>query len=90
MVPASTLLGKNKYSARKTTVNGHTFDSKKEANRYSEFKLLEAAGEIDNLTLQEPFKFYHNVATMRYLQSKTGRKEREIIYLAALCYLTLA
>lgn len=35
-----------KYHNRKTVVNGQTFDSKKEANRYSELLLLERAGQF--------------------------------------------
>ena len=41
-----------KYHNRKTIVNGHTFDSKKEANRYSELLLLERAGAIHDLRTQ--------------------------------------
>lgn len=44
-----------KYNARKTAVDGITFDSKKEARRYSELKLMEKAGEIYNLELQPRF-----------------------------------
>lgn len=47
---------RSKYGARKTVVDGITFDSKKEANRYRELKLLEKAGEIGNLRLQVPFE----------------------------------
>ena len=36
----------NKYGAVKTVVDGITFDSKAEAARYQELKLLEKAGEI--------------------------------------------
>lgn len=46
---------RNKYYAKKVTVDGHTFDSKHEAERYSELKLLERAGQIENLQLQVPF-----------------------------------
>lgn len=42
----------SKYRAVKTTVDGVTFDSRKEANRYCELKLLEKAGEIARLELQ--------------------------------------
>ena len=46
----------NKFNARKTVVDGITFDSKKEANRYRELKLLERAGKICCLRLQVPFE----------------------------------
>lgn len=43
---------RNKYGNKKTVLDGHTFDSKKEAKRYSELKLLERAKEITDLQLQ--------------------------------------
>ena len=43
---------KSKYKAVKTEVDGITFDSKKEAKRYSELKILEKAGHITHLELQ--------------------------------------
>lgn len=43
---------KSKYGAKKVTVDGLTFDSKKEANRYRELKILEKIGEITNLQMQ--------------------------------------
>ena len=55
----------NKYNAQKTTVDGITFDSKKEAERYSILKLREKNGEISDLELQpkfillEPFEVEH-------------------------------
>lgn len=44
-----------KYHSRKTTVDGITFDSKKEARRWCELKLLEQAGEISGLRRQVKF-----------------------------------
>lgn len=47
----------NKYRAKKTTVDGITFDSKKEANRYCELKLEAKAipPVIADLELQPEF-----------------------------------
>lgn len=45
----------NKYKNTKTVIDNITFDSKKEANRYCELKLLEKAGKIKDLQLQVPF-----------------------------------
>ncbi len=50
----------NKYRAVKTVVDGVTFDSKKEASRYQELKLLERAGEIVELDLQKTFRIEIN------------------------------
>lgn len=43
---------RSKYGAVKTTVDGITFASKKEAHRFGELKLLREAGEIQHLQLQ--------------------------------------
>ncbi len=47
--------GRSKYNAVKTTVDGVTFDSKAEARRYSELKLMEKASDIQGLELQPIF-----------------------------------
>lgn len=46
---------KNKFNAIKTTVDGITFDSRREARRWQELKLLERAGEIEHLERQVKF-----------------------------------
>lgn len=46
----------HKYGAKRTTVDGITFASQKEARRYQELKLLEKAGAILTLGLQPSFK----------------------------------
>nr|DAN03520.1 MAG TPA: Endonuclease [Caudoviricetes sp.] len=43
---------KSKYGSRKVTIDGITFDSIRECNRYEELKLLERAGKITNLQRQ--------------------------------------
>ena len=48
-------MNRNKYNARKTQVNGHTFDSQREARRYRDLQLLERAGRIHSLRLQVPY-----------------------------------
>lgn len=47
---------RNKYGNVKVEVDGMLFDSKKEAKRYNELKLLEKAGTIEGLKLQVPFE----------------------------------
>ena len=44
--------GKSKYGNQKTIVDGITFDSRKEARRYSELKLLQKAHKIYDLQRQ--------------------------------------
>lgn len=50
----------NKFGSRKTEIDGHVFDSRKEARRYAELRLLERAGEISNLKTQVPFLLIPN------------------------------
>ena len=63
------ILYTNKYKNKKTTINGIKFDSKLEAKRYSELKLLEKGGQIEGLILQPSFEliptFKKNGTTFR-------------------------
>lgn len=47
---------RRKYNNQPTLVDGIKFDSKREARRYSELKLLLRAGEITDLELQPVFR----------------------------------
>ena len=47
---------KSKYGNHKTMVGGFLFDSKREAARYQELKLLQAAGKIACLMLHPKFE----------------------------------
>lgn len=44
-----------KYRNKKVTIDGIVFDSKREAKRYTELKLLEKAGQIQGLELQKEY-----------------------------------
>ena len=44
-----------KYKNKKIQIDGFTFDSKLEGKHYSQLKLLERAGEIEELELQVKF-----------------------------------
>lgn len=72
---------RSKYGAVKTTIDGITFDSKREASRYQELQHLLSAGKIFRLELQpvyrlcvfwpewkarEPIMIGHYVADFRY------------------------
>lgn len=48
--------GKSKYGSRKVTIDGITFNSIHEGNRYRELKLLERAGVISDLQLQVKYE----------------------------------
>ena len=66
----------NKYHAKKTTVDGITFDSKKEADRFFQLKLLEKAKEITGLQLQVKF----------LIVPKKGNYKRERFYITDFVY----
>ena len=51
---------RNKYGAIKTTVDGITFHSKKEAAHYQDLKLRVRKGEIKDLILQPKFPLVIN------------------------------
>ena len=70
----------SKYHAVKTEVDGYVFASKAEANRYSQLKLMEMAGEISYLELQPKFPIVVNgvkictyIADFRYLYCGTNQ-----------------
>ena len=70
---------RNKFHAIKTTVDGYTFDSKAEAARWLDLKLLERAGKIIGLKRQVPFPLCVNghlittyVADYTYTDAETG------------------
>ena len=47
---------KSKYNNRKTVIDGITFDSNKEAKRYTVLRSLQEGGYIKGLSLQVPFE----------------------------------
>lgn len=55
---------RNKFHAIKTVVDGITFDSKREAKRYQDLKLLQRAGEIQDLVVDK--------ASLRYKLEVNG------------------
>lgn len=52
--------GTRKFKNVPTIIDGLRFDSKKEAHRYCELKLLQKAGHISHLEIQPVFKFEVN------------------------------
>lgn len=46
---------KNKYNAKKVTIDGHVFDSQREGARYVALKRLQEQGVISGLELQPVF-----------------------------------
>lgn len=82
-------MGKSKYGSRKVAIDGITFDSKKEAARYQELKLLERSGEIHFLQLQVKFPLIPAQYENPNSPTKSGRGkclERECNYIADFVY----
>ncbi|WP_457647639.1 DUF1064 domain-containing protein [Profundibacter sp.] len=63
----------NKYSAKRTVLDGIRFDSKREAKRWAELCLLERAGEIADLRRQVPLMLEGRNGP---LLTRTGRRMR--------------
>lgn len=73
----------NKYKNKKTIIDGIKFDSKKEAERYRELKLMEKAKMIFDLELQPSFEL---IPTQKY----NGETLRKVKYIADFKYKDLA
>ena len=81
---------RHKYNAKKVVINGIEFDSKKEAKRYLELKILEKAGKIKDLQFQPVFllqegfkrKITHRAITYRadfeYVDEKGNRVVEDV------------
>ena len=72
----------SKYGSKKVVIDGITFDSKREGNRYVELKLLERCGKIKDLKLQPKFELQPSF-------KKNGRTIRAITYVADFTYFDL-
>lgn len=88
---------RSKYGNRKTVVDGNTFDSKKEANRFRELQLLERAGKITALQRQVKYVL---IPTQREFSNEIYKKgahqghfkpgkvlEKECSYIADFAYI---
>lgn len=70
----------NKYNAQKAEVDGIVFDSKREAKRYAELRVMERSGEITDLQRQVPY------VLMPKQVNEDGKTERVVIYRADFVY----
>lgn len=88
MIPLS------KYNSKKITVNGITFDSRKEARRYNELLMLEKAGLIQDLQMQVKYTLIPAQYETFEKYGKNGKRlkdykkcvEREVSYIADFVY----
>lgn len=71
----------NKYRAKKVVVDGETFDSRMEARRWRELRLLRCAGEISELERQVKYTL------VPAQKDGAGRViERAVVYIADFVY----
>lgn len=73
----------SKYHAKKTVVEGMVFDSKAEAHRWIELRMLEHAGHIMDLQRQVPFEL------IPQLKRKDGHRIPKTVYKADFVYTDL-
>lgn len=64
----------NKYRNKKVTIDGEVFDSKREATRYKELKLLERCGAISDLKRQVTYEL---IPTQREKSTRVYTKGRK-------------
>lgn len=72
---------KNKLGNIKVEYDGHKFDSKREAQRYAELKLLQKSGQISELQTQVKFQL---IPSQRDANGKVV--ERAVSYIADFVY----
>lgn len=70
----------NKYHNEPIIIDGIRFQSKKEGQRWQELRLLQRAGEIDNLQRQVPFVICPQCKT------RTGKNQMARKYVADFVY----
>jgi len=75
---------KSKYKNKKVEIDGITFDSKREASRYQELRLLAKASAIQDLCRQ--VKFVLIPAQYAVVDGKRKCIERECSYIADFTY----
>nr|UVX39247.1 MAG: protein of unknown function (DUF1064) [Bacteriophage sp.] len=71
--------GRSKYHAKKTVVDGITFDSKREADRYLVLKGMEEDGSIEDLRRQVRYELIPAFDV-------DGRRFRPVFYVADFVY----
>ncbi len=72
---------RRKYRNKKTKVAGIIFDSRKEAYRYAQLRLLQRAGKISKLQRQPKFLLLDS------FKDNQGKKHRAIHYIADFAYI---
>ena len=77
---AATKKPRSKYGAVKTTVDGITFDSKAEARRWLELRILLRAGEITNLEVHKTFPIVINGVPVKMNNGHVAKYTADFVY----------
>lgn len=91
---ATTNYRSNKYKSHKITVDGETFDSKKEYKRFCELSLLQKAGKITDLQRQVKYELIPAQYESFERYGKNGKRlkdgkrcvEKSVVYNADFVY----
>lgn len=79
--------GRGRYgNVQKPVIDGHRFDSKHESERYLELKLLEKAGEIEQLEVQPRFPIIIGGVPIRIMSKRYSTLGRQMMYVADFQY----
>jgi len=79
--------GRGRYgNVQKPVIDGHRFDSKYESERYLELKLLEKAGEIEQLKVQPSFPIIIGGVPIRITSKRYWTLGRQMVYIADFQY----
>lgn len=70
----------NKYRAKKVTVDGIKFDSKREAARYGELLLLEKAGKIRELKVHPTYKLENANGAIKFKSGRVAKYTPDFSY----------
>ena len=68
-----------KYGSKKVRVDGIVFDSKREAARYCELKILQRAGKVKDLELQKTFELIPAQREPDTIGARGGIKKGKVI-----------
>lgn len=78
---------RQKYGNKKVLVDGISFDSKREANRYTELKMMVRSGEISDLELQKEYELIPSqYDKLPRQKGKPKCLERSVKYIADFVY----
>lgn len=68
---------RRKYGNKKVNINGMTFDSKREAWRYQELRLLQREGQITDLKTQKEFELIPPQYEVYERYGKNGKRLKD-------------